>query len=118
MSLFDLTAAELAEVRTEFDAAVLPDRADVRRQAAGAWTTHLEALECRIGVAGMADPVTRSEVGGGTATTLAVRVPAGADVKRGDTLHVPSYPGRRLEVVEVAPVTRIHRTLLCRVEGP
>lgn len=103
----------LVRTRALFDR-VLTDRADVRRLVAGAWSTTTAAMPCRVSAAGMADPERASEVAGAVVVQLEVKVPHDADVRRGDVLHVE---GRRLEVIAVAPVARVHRRVTVRAEG-
>jgi len=107
--------AALERTRELFDR-VLVDRATVRRRnpSTGAWATSTADLPCRVSAAGMADPERVSEVAGAVVVQLEVKVPHDADVRRGDQLQVE---GRRLEVLAVAPVARVHRRVTVRAEG-
>lgn len=119
MTLPATSAAELAELRADFDAALLPDlaehrRADPGQPATAPWTVRAPALPCRLVLSGAEPDDGASDAMARVGANARVLVPADTDVRRGDALVID---GRRCAVVLVVPAPRAHREVMVAVDG-
>lgn len=114
MTMPGMTAEELAAVRADFAAQVLPDRGTVRREVhPGTYETVLDDLPCRL------SPVTNrqaeewGELAARFGADALLRAPHDAQLLPGDHVRIN---GARCVLVWVHPAPRVHQTALARIE--
>lgn len=114
--MIPFTDAELAEARRDAEAALLPDRCQVRRKpAGGVWATLALDVPCFLKVTGNTGREPAAGMSGGERRQGArLDVPAGTDLLPGDVVLLPGW---RFEVEGVDPDELLMRSALGQVEA-
>jgi hypothetical protein len=111
-----LQPGEIAEARADAEAALLPDRCQVRRKpAGGVWATIAADVPCFLKVTGNTGREPAAGMSGGERRQGArLDVPAGTDLMPGDVALLPAW---RFEVEGVDPDELLLRSALGQVEA-
>lgn len=114
MTMLGLTPDELAAVRADFNALVLPEVCTIRRRGPdGTWGDVAVDVACRLTPGAEGDDW--SDVASQVRATATLRLPAGTDITRLDRVRVTGEGGTVLvDVVYVPATTRVHRSVLVR----